>query len=55
MGAFLDNFRPDPEMPDDRWIWRTAKPLLRDAVVTYAPFDPGYPKLKVSTSRGPVQ
>jgi hypothetical protein len=53
MSAFLDNFRPDPEMPDVRRVWRTAKPLLRDAVVAHAPFDPDYPKLKVSKSRGP--
>jgi hypothetical protein len=53
MSAFLDNFRPDPDMPDIRRVWRTAKPLLRDAVVTYAPFEPDYAKLKVSKSRGP--
>jgi len=53
MSAFLNNFRPDPNEPDTRRIWRTAKPLLRDAVVAYAPFYPDYPKLKVSNSRGP--
>lgn len=53
MSAFLDHFRPDPELPDERRIWRTAKPLLRDAVVDYAPFYPEYAKLKVSKSRGP--
>lgn len=53
MSAFLDNFQPDPELPGERWIWRTAKPLMRDAVVAYAPFYPDYPKLKVSKSRGP--
>lgn len=53
MSAFLDNFRRDPELPDERRIWRTAKPLLRDAVVAYAPFYPDYPMLKVSKSRGP--
>ncbi|MBN9519803.1 hypothetical protein J0H58_14980 [bacterium] len=53
MRPFLDNFRPDPEMPDSRWVWRTAKPLLRDAVVTCAPYYPEYPRLKVGTSGGP--
>lgn len=53
MTPFFDNFQPDPEMPDERWIWRTAKPLLQDAVVTYAPFNPEYVKLKVSKSHGP--
>jgi hypothetical protein len=52
MSAFLDNFQPDPELPDIRRIWRTAKPLLRDAVAAYAPYDPEYPKLKVSKSPG---
>ncbi|RYG25871.1 hypothetical protein EON82_05525 [bacterium] len=46
MSSFLDNFRPDPEMPEQR-IWRTSKPLMRGAVVTYAPFDPEYPELEV--------
>jgi len=53
MSAFLDHFQPDPELPDERRIWRTAKPLMRDAVVAYAPFYPDYPALKVSKSRGP--
>lgn len=51
VGAFLDNFRPDPEMPEQR-IWRTAKPLMREAVVAYAPFDPEYPGLEVGESLG---
>ena len=54
MSAFLDNFRPDPEMPDDRRLWQTAKPLLRDAVVAVAPPYPDYPTLTVSPSRGPT-
>lgn len=54
MSAFLDRFRPDPELPEIRRVWRTAKPLLRDAVVSYAPFDPDYPEEKVSKSRGPT-
>jgi hypothetical protein len=49
MSAFLDQFRPDPEL-DGRLVWRTTKPLLRDAVVAVAPPYPDYPKLKVSTS-----
>lgn len=52
MNAFLDHFQPDPEF-DGRWLWRTAKPLLRGAVVAVAPPYPEYPKLKVSKSRGP--
>lgn len=54
MKAFVTNFQPDPEMPDIRRIWRTAKPLLQDAVVAYAPYYPEYAKLKVSKSRGPT-
>jgi hypothetical protein len=51
MGAFLEHFRPDPEF--GRRLWRTAKPLLRGAVVAVAPPYPEYPKLRVSKSRGP--
>ena len=53
MSAFLDNFRPDPELPDARRIWRTAKPVMRDAVVAYAPLYPDYPKLKGGPSNDP--
>ncbi|MFO0891711.1 MAG: hypothetical protein U0790_21525 [Isosphaeraceae bacterium] len=53
MSAFLDNFTPDPEMPDVRRLWRTRKPLFRDAVVAYAPPYPEYPKLKLGKSRRP--
>ena len=53
MGAFQDNFRPDPESDGSRRLWRTAKPLLRDAVVAVAPPYPEYPKLKVAKARGP--
>jgi hypothetical protein len=53
VSAFLDQFRPDPEF-DGRRLWRTAKPLLRGAVVAVAPPYPDYPKLKVSKSRGPT-
>jgi len=53
MSAFLDNFQADPDMPDVRRIWRTAKPILRDAMVACAPYYPEYPALKVSNSRGP--
>ena len=53
MSAFHDQFQPDPE-DDERRLWRTGKPLLRDAVVTVAPPYPDYPKLKVSKSRGPT-
>lgn len=52
MSPFLNQFRPDPEF--GRRLWRTAKPLLRDAVVAVAPPYPEYPKLKVSKSRGPT-
>lgn len=52
MSAFLDQFRPEPEF--GRRLCRTAKPLLRDAVVAVAPPYPEYPKLKVSKSRGPT-
>jgi hypothetical protein len=51
MTAFLDNFHPDPADPDRR-VWRTAKPLLRDAVVACAPYYPEYPRLKVRRPLG---
>ncbi|MFO0799819.1 MAG: hypothetical protein U0804_20295 [Gemmataceae bacterium] len=50
---FLDNFTPDPELIGFRQFWRTAKPLLRGAVVAVAPPYPEYPKLKVSKRHGP--
>lgn len=53
MSTFHDNFQPDPELDGERRLWRTGKPLLRHAVVEYAPPYPEYPKLKVSKSRGP--
>jgi hypothetical protein len=53
MSAFLDQFQPDPDL-DGRLVWRTAKPLLRDAVVAVAPPYPDYPKLKVTKTRGPT-
>jgi hypothetical protein len=49
MSAFLDRFQPDPDL-DGRLVWRTAKPLLREAVVAVAPPYPDCPKLKVSKS-----
>lgn len=52
MGAFLDRFQSDPGL-DGRRLWKTAKPLLRDAVVAVVPPYPEYPKLKVSKARGP--
>lgn len=54
MSGFLDRFQPDPDPEMDfRRFWRTDKPLMRDAVVAFAPPYPDYPKLKVSKSRGP--
>lgn len=53
MNAFLDQFRPDPVLPDLRRLWRTGKPLMHAAVVAVAPPYPEYPKLKVSKSQGP--
>lgn len=55
MSDFTTNFRPDPdpEMAGVRRLWRTAKPLFRDAVVAVAPPYPDYPKLKVSKRLGP--
>ena len=52
MTAFPDQFQPDPEF--GRRVWRTAKPLLRGAVVAVAPPYPDYPTLTVSPSRGPT-
>lgn len=52
MSAFLDHFQPDPDF-DGRRLWRTAKPLLPDAVVAVAPPYPDYVKQQVSKSRGP--
>jgi hypothetical protein len=55
MSGFLNNFQPDPdpEMADVRRLWRTMKPLFRDAVVAVAPPYPDYPKLKVPKRQGP--
>lgn len=53
MSTFQDNFHIDPVLPDLRRLWRTAKPLMRDAVVAVAPPYPDYPKLKVSKRLGP--
>jgi hypothetical protein len=53
MSTFLDQFRPDPEMEAVRRLWMTDKPIFRDAVVTYAPPYPEYPKLKLGRSRQP--
>lgn len=53
MNAFQENFLPDPESDGLRRLWRTAKPLFRDAVVAVAPPYPEYPKLKVAKTRGP--
>ena len=55
MSGFLMNFLPDPDpvMADVRRLWRTTKPLFRDAVVAVAPPYPDYPKLKVSKRQGP--
>lgn len=48
MSSFHDQFSPDPdpEMADIRRVWITDKPLLRDAVVTYAPPYPDYPEME---------
>ncbi|WP_165252192.1 DUF6985 domain-containing protein [Paludisphaera soli] len=46
MSAFQNNFQPDPESDGSRRLWRTAKPLLRDAVVAFAPPYPEYPELE---------
>lgn len=51
MSEFLDQFEPDPEMDGERLVWTTSKPLLREAVVAYAPPDPEYPKLKLGRRR----
>jgi len=50
MSTFFDQFQPDPEF--GRQLWRTAKPLLRDAVVSVAPPYPEYPGLKGRESVG---
>lgn len=49
MSAFLDQFKadPDPDMAPIRRLWVTDKPVLRDAVVTYAPPYPEYPELEL--------
>lgn len=46
MSSFLEQFRVDPDF-DARQVWRTEKPLMRNAVVAFAPYDPDYPKLKI--------
>ena len=53
MSGFLEKFRPDPELDGLRRLWRTDKPLLKNAVVAFAPPYPEYPTLKVSKLQGP--
>ncbi len=55
MTEFLDRFRPDPD-PDIasvRRVWTAEKPLLREAVVTYAPPYPEYPELELESDEEP--
>ncbi len=49
MNAFHERFQPDPDpdMSDFRRLWRTEKPLLREAIVSHAPPYPHYSKLKL--------
>lgn len=51
MSSFLDQFRadPDPDMASIRRLWMTRKPILRDAVVRYAPPYPEYPELELDS------
>lgn len=42
MSHFYDRFQPDPEFPESRRVWETEKPLLKDAVAEFAPYDPDY-------------
>lgn len=51
MSAFHDQFAADPETDGETRVRRTDKPLLRNAVVSYAPPYPEYPKLKLGRSR----
>lgn len=48
MSEFLNNFQPDPECEGRSLPWTTAKPLLHDTVVVYAPLYPEYAKMKTS-------
>ena len=51
MNTFHDQFEPDPERNGETRVWKTEKQLLRNAVVSYAPPYPDYPKLKLSRWR----
>ncbi|MCA9071560.1 MAG: hypothetical protein KDA84_21690, partial [Planctomycetaceae bacterium] len=48
MTKFLNQFQPDPDpdMASIRRVWTTDKPLLREAVVQYAPPYAEYPELE---------
>jgi hypothetical protein len=51
MSDFLDQFKPDPEFPDERWIWWTAKPVLVDYIAEFAPFDDEFHGYKIPKKR----
>ena len=51
MSDFLDQFKPDPEFPDERWIWWTPKPVLVDYIAEFAPFDDEFHSYKIAKKR----
>jgi hypothetical protein len=51
MSEFLAQFRPDPEFPEDRWVWWTSKPVLVNYVSEFAPFDDQFQNYKIPKKR----
>ncbi|HLO99902.1 MAG TPA: hypothetical protein VK171_15005 [Fimbriimonas sp.] len=42
MSEFYARFSPDPEFPDERMMWVTDKPVLKDFVAEFAVYDPDF-------------
>lgn len=48
---FVDQFQPAPEFEDSRWICVVEKPVLVDAVVAFAPYDPDFHKTSLGKQK----
>lgn len=55
MASFQSQFKPDREFPDERWSFVTEKPVLRDFVALYAPFDEEFHKYKLPRKPYPLE
>lgn len=55
MASFLSHFKADRDFPDDRWSFVTEKPVLREFVAFYAPFDEDFHKYKLPRKPYPLE